>query len=272
VISHGLPRRVWQDLYHWFMTVSWPVVFGGFAAFFFVFNLLFAAIYSLQPGDIANLNPPGYWGYFFFSVETFATVGYGGMHPQAAFAHMVAATEIFCGLMSLALITGMMFARFSRPRARFLFARYAVIRVMDGQLTLMLRAANARQNIVMEATAHLRLLRQETTPEGVEIRRIYDLPLRRDQHPSFIFGWTLMHTIDDRSPLAGATAESLQASASNLLLSISGTDETTGQTLMARQIYPSTVLRWNHGFADILTSTGETDYFDYTHFHEVKPL
>jgi inward rectifier potassium channel len=254
------------------MTASWAMVFGSFATFFLLFNLAFAAIYSLQPGSIANLNPLGYWGRFFFSVETFATVGYGDMHPQSPFAHVVAAVEIFIGLMSLALLTGLMFARFSRPKARFLFARYAVIRTVDGRLTLMLRAANARQNIVMEATAHLRLLRDETTPEGFEIRRIHDLPLKRHQHPSFLFGWTLMHVIDESSPMAGQTEQSLTASGGYLLLSISGTDETTGQTLMARYNYVATALRWNHGFADILTSTDGIDYFDYTRFHEVEPL
>jgi inward rectifier potassium channel len=271
-LSTGLPRRVWQDLYHSFMTVSWPMVFASFAAFFLLFNLVFAAIYSLQPDAIANLNPPGYWGRFFFSVETFATVGYGDMHPQAPFAHIVAAIEIFIGLMSLALLTGMMFARFSRPTARFLFARYAVIRPVDRQLTLMLRAANARQNIVMEASAFVRLLRQETTPEGFKIRRIYDLPLKRHQHPSFLFGWNLMHVIDDASPLAGQTSETLAASEAYLLLTISGTDETTGQTLMARQNYTAAALRWNHGFVDILTSTDGVDHFDYTRFDEVEPL
>jgi len=254
------------------MTVTWPVVFAAFATFFLLFNLVFAAIYSLQPDGIANLNPPGYCGRFFFSVETFATVGYGDMHPQAPFAHVIAAIEIFFGLMTLALLTGMMFARFSRPTARFLFARVAVIRPLDHQVTLMLRAANARQNIVMEATAYLRLLRQETTPEGFKIRRIYDLPLKRHRHPSFLFGWTIMHVIDEASPLAGQTAESLAATQSTLLLSISGTDETTGQILMARENYDAKSLRWNHGFVDILTTTDGVDYFDYTRFHEVEPL
>jgi inward rectifier potassium channel len=254
------------------MTVSWATVFGSFAAFFVLFNLAFAAIYALQPGDIANLNPPNYWGYFFFSVETFATVGYGDMHPQAPYAHVIAAIEIFIGLMSLALLTGMMFARFSRPTARFLFARYAVIRPVDGKMNLMLRAANARQNIVMEAQAELRLLREEDTAEGMHIRRIYDLALVRHQHPIFIFGWTLMHVIDESSPLHGQTSESLAASKAYLLLTISGTDETTGQTLMARQNYPNALMRWNHGFADILTTTDGVDHFDYTRFHEVEPL
>ncbi len=254
------------------MTASWSTVFSSFAGFFVLFNLLFAGIYALRLEDIANLNPPNYWGAFFFSVETFATVGYGDMHPQAPFAHVVAAMEIFLGEMSLALLTGLMFARFSRPRARFLFSRHAVVCPVDGRLTLMFRAANARQNIVMEAQASLRLLRDEMTPEGMPIRRIYDLPLRRSQHPIFIFGWTLMHVIDEHSPLAGETPESLAKSAAALLLSIAGTDETTGQPMMARESYTVAAVRWNHCFVDILTSRDGVDHFDYSHFHEVRPL
>jgi inward rectifier potassium channel len=272
-VTHGLRRRVWQDLYHLFMTASWPSIFASFAGFFVAFNLLFAAVYSLQPDDIANLNPPGYWGRVFFSVETFATVGYGDMHPQTPFAHIVAAIEIFIGLMSLALITGMMFARFSRPTARFLFARHAVIRPINGVLTLMLRLANARQNIVMEASAQLRLVRDETTPEGFHIRRIYDLPLSRNLHPVFLFGWTLLHLIDAASPLAGATAESLSAARAFLLLTVIGNDETTGQSLMARHEYAVSALRWNHGFVDVLSTDDEgIDHFDYSRFHDVEPL
>jgi inward rectifier potassium channel len=254
------------------MTASWATVFYSFATFFVLFNLVFAGIYALQPGDIAKMDPPNYGGYFFFSLETFATVGYGDMHPQAPYSHVIAAIEIFIGLMSLALLTGMMFARFSRPTARFLFARYAVIRPVDGQMTLMLRAANARQNIVMEAQAALRLLREEDTAEGMHIRRVHDLKLIRHQHPIFIFGWTLMHVIDESSPMYGQTSESLAASRANLLLTISGTDETTGQTLMARYSYLNALVRWNQGFADILTTTDGVDYFDYTRFHEIEPL
>ena len=255
------------------MTVSWLRIFGTFAAFFFVFNLLFAGVYSLQADDIADLNPSGYWGRFFFSVETLATVGYGDMHPQSLFAHTVASIEIFVGLMSLALITGMMFARFSRPTARFMFARYAVIRPLDGRLTLMLRAANARQNIVMEASAQLRLLRDEVTPEGVRFRRIQDLALVRHRHPVFLFGWTLLHVIDAASPLAGETSESLSAARAFLLLTVIGTDETTGQSLMARQEYPASTLRWNYRYVDILSTDADgVDHFDYARFHDIEPL
>ena len=273
IVTHGLPRRIRHDLYHLFMTVGWLALFARFAALFLLFNLTFAWLYELRPGGIANLNPPGYWGYFFFSVETLATVGYGDMHPQTLFAHVLAAIEIFIGMMSVGLIAGIMFARFSRPFARFLFADQVVIRTVDGLLTLMLRAANARQNVIMEAHAELRLIRDERTVEGMPIRRIHDLRLRRNQHPIFAFGWTLLHIIDESSPLHGESEHSLMLSRANLLLSVAGTDESTGQTLMARKHYSAAAIRWNHSFADILTVDPDgSDRFDYTKFHQVEPL
>ncbi len=273
VLTFGLPRRPWQDLYHLCMTMSWPRLFASYAGFFLLFNLIFAAAYQLRPDDIANLSPPGYWGRFFFSVETLATVGYGDMHPQTLYAHLIASIEIFTGLMSLALFTGMMFARFSRPTARILFARRAVVRQFDGRPTLMLRAANERQNVIMEAGAQLRLIRDELTVEGSRMRRIYDLPLRRREQPMFIFGWTLMHVIDESSPLYGSTPESFAADKGFLLLTIGGTDETTGQMLMARQEYPPSAIHWNHAFADLFTSGDDgVDRIDYSKFHDVEPL
>jgi inward rectifier potassium channel len=273
IITHGLPRRVWQDLYHLLMTATWPRLFAGIAGFFVLFNLLFAALYWLKATGITDVNPPGYWGLFFFSIETFATIGYGDMHPQTIYTHIIVSTEIFFGMLSITLMTGMIFARFSRPTARFLFARQAVVMPLDGQLTLMLRAANARQNIIMDAHAQLRLMRDEHTVEGFQIRRIYDLPLRRHQHPIFLFGWNLLHVIDAASPLHDQTPQSLTASRALLLLTVSGTDETTGQTLMARYQYPASALNWNHRFIDILTRGSDgVDRFDYTKFHEIAPL
>jgi inward rectifier potassium channel len=273
IITHGLPRRIWQDLYHFCMTVSGKKLAAAVVSLFLLFNLAYAALYALQPDDVTNVSPIGYWGLFFFSIETLGTVGYGDMHPRTMYGHVVASCEILTGLMALALLTGLVFARFSRPTARFLFARYAVVRPLDGMPTLMLRAANARQNVVMEAQAQLRLIREERTPEGYQIRRIHDLVLRRQAHPIFIFGWNLLHVIDTASPLYGQTEQTLAAVRATLLLTVSGTDETTGQTLMARHQYPATALRWNHDFVDIL-STGEDgiDHFDYRKFHDVRPL
>lgn len=273
VVTQGIEPAVLQDLYHYFMTVSWTQLFATFAAFFLVFDVLFGWLYYLVPGCIANLNPPGFPGAFFFSVETLATVGYGDMHPQSLYGHVVAMIEVFIGLMSLALITGIMFARFSRPRARFLFARNAVVRPIDGKPTLMFRAANERQNIVQEASAQLRLLRDEVSQEGFRIRRITDLPLVRSQHPMFVLGWNIMHVIDDASPLHGETAESLHKSSPAFILSVSGTDDTTGHVLMARAVYGSADIRWNETFRDILEVTDDgTLHYDYNKFHDIEPL
>jgi inward rectifier potassium channel len=273
VFTEGLSRAVFHDLFHHFMTVSWPRLFATLAAFFLVFDVLFGYLYYLVPGCIANLSPPGFAGAFFFSVETLATVGYGDMHPQTLYGHLIAMAEIFVGLMSLALITGLMFARFSRPRARFLFTRNAVVRPVDGKLTLIVRAVNERQNVVQDASAHFRMLRDEVTEEGFHIRRVIDLPLVRSQHPMFVLGWTLMHVIDGASPLHSETAESLRASRATFVLGVSGTDETTGQVLVARAEYSSEDIRWNATFRDLLKETEDgTLHVDYSKFHDVEPL
>jgi len=273
VVTEGIVRPMFNDLFHHFMTVSWPRLFATLAAFFIVFDLLFGLLYFLVPGCIANLNPGGFAGDFFFSVETLATVGYGEMHPETFYGHSVAMIEIFVGLMSLALITGLMFARFSRPRARFLFTKNAVVRPVAGKPTLMFRAANERQNVVQDASARLRMLRDEVTEEGYHIRRIVDLPLLRSQHPMFSLGWTIMHVIDEASPLSFETAESLSNSKAAFILSLSGTDENTGQTLMARSEYSSADIRWNSTFHDILEEASDGSiHVDYSKFHDIEPL
>jgi inward rectifier potassium channel len=273
VISQGLPEGgVLQDLYHYSMMVSWPRLFATIIGFFLVFDLLFGCLFHLAPNCIANLNPPGFLGDFFFSVETLATVGYGEMHPQTLYGHTVAMIEIFTGLLMLALITGLMFARFSRPRARFLFARYAVVRPIDGKLTLMFRAANERQNVVQDASAQLRLLRDDVTSEGYRIRRIIDLPLVRSQHPVFALGWNIMHVIDDASPLRRENSQTLDEHEAVFILSLSGTDETTGQVLKAREEYPASAVRWNATFRDMFEQDGSTLCIDYTRFHDIDPL
>jgi inward rectifier potassium channel len=273
VVRHGLQHRVWQDLYHYCMTISWPLFLASWAGLFVAFNLVFSMLFWLDPGCISNLNPPGFLGDFFFSIETLATVGYGDMHPVNAYGHTLAAVEILLGITNIALVTGVMFARFSRPTARFLFANVAVVRPLDGRTVLMFRAANARQNIVMEASAQLRLIHDTVSIEGYHMRKVEDLALVRSEHPLFVLGWNILHVIDESSPLHRATAASLEAQHATINLTLSGTDETTGQVLMARHAYPSAALRWSHTFRDILASSNDgVDHFDYTRFHEVEPL
>jgi inward rectifier potassium channel len=148
-----------------------------------------------------------------------------------------------------------------------------VVRPIDGKPTLVVRAANLRQNVVQDASAHLRMLRDEITQENFRIRRVIDLRLLRSQHPMFILGWTIMHVIDESSPLMSETAESLQKAGATFVLSVSGTDETTGQQLMSRAEYSHADIRWNATFRDILEELEDgTLRLDYGKFHDVEPL
>ena len=272
-VSEGLSERLWDDIYHRALTMSWPVFFGLATSIFLLLNIFFALLYQLGPNGIANQFPQGFAGAFFFSVETLATVGYGDMHPQTVYAHLVSTTEIILGMGGIATITGLIFARFSRPRARIIFADNPIVRVIDGKRTLMIRAANTRQNVIAQAAAQLHLLRMVTTPEGFSLRRVEDLRLLRERHPLFMLSWSVMHVIDESSPLHGQTAESLEQSSALLLLTIEGTDETTAQTMLARREWGHDALRWNHRYADLVRTDGtDTHVIDYSLFHQVLPL
>ncbi|MBD8899665.1 ion channel [Rhodanobacter sp. DHG33] len=272
-VSRGLSDRMWDDIYHHALTVRWPVFFLTAGAAFLLLNAFFALIYLLGDHPIANQSPQGFGGAFFFSVETLATVGYGDMHPQTLFAHCVATLEIFTGMACIAVTTGLIFARFSRPRARMIFASNPVVHAVDGRQTLMIRAANMRQNLISEAYAQLHLIRLEISPEGLKLRKIYDLKLVRDRHPIFILSWLLMHVIDEDSPLYGISAETMEQTQMLLLLTIEGIDETTSQSMVARHQWRYDELRWNHRYADLVTDDGHgLNVIDYGVFHDVLPL
>lgn len=272
-VSEGVTERIWDDFYHRALTVSWPVFFGLATSVFLIFNALFAMVYQIDPHGIANQYPKGLAGAFFFSVETLATVGYGDMHPQSVYTHVVATAEIIIGMGNIAVVTGLIFARFSRPRAKIIFGKNPVIRMIEGKQTLMMRAANMRLNLIAQASAQLHLLRRHTSPEGFQLRRIEDLKLVRDHHPIFVLTWNVMHIIDESSPLFGATPESLDASEATLLLTIEGVDETTSQSMLARHQWAIKEVRWNHRYIDLVRRDDHgVNVIDYTIFDEVLPL
>ncbi|RQH04744.1 ion channel [Paraburkholderia dinghuensis] len=271
IMVYGMPATGWRDFYHGALTMRWPTFFALLGALFLLLNTLFACLYLLGHAPIANQFPPGFGGAFFFSVETLATVGYGDMHPQTLYAHIIATLEIFIGMSGIALSTGLIFARFSRPHAKIVFARRVVVHPLEGRTTLMARAANARQNVIAEARAKLRLMRLETSSDGYTARRIHDLKLVRDQHPIFTLGWNLMHVIDESSPLYGETPESLARQNASLLVMIEGSDESTAQTMQARHSWSDNQIRWHYRYVDVLHDVDGVSHMDYTRFHDVEP-
>ena len=272
VLVYGMPVRTWGDFYHSALTMRWPTFFASLAGVFMLLNGVFACLYLLGTAPIAHQYPDGFLGAFFFSVETLATVGYGDMHPQTIYAHIVATFEIFVGMSGVALATGLVFARFSRPRAMIMFARNVVVHPIEGRMTLMVRAANARQNVIAEAGAKLRLIRIETSSDGYRLRRIHDLKLVRDQHPLFTLGWNLMHVIDESSPLYGVTPEMLASQHATLHVVIEGSDESTAQIMQARYSWSDRHIRWQHRYVDLMSDADGVSTMDYTHFHDVVPF
>jgi inward rectifier potassium channel len=268
----GLSPGFWSDLYHRSMTVYWPVFFGSAAAVFVVLNAVFGFLYSLGHEPIANAAANGPLAYFYFSIETLATVGYGDMHPQTSYGHLVATVEIFTGMSFLAVMTGLIFARFSRPRARFVFANNPVITRHEGRQTLMIRMANARHNAISRANARLWIIRAERTKEGDQLRRFYELKLDQSEHPIFALSWMLFHGIDKDSPLLGLTASDLTDGDALLVLNVGGVDDGSAQQLYARQVYSWRDIRWQHRYKDI-TSVSQQGRFllDYTKFHDTVP-
>jgi inward rectifier potassium channel len=270
--TRGLADGFWTDLYHRSMTVYWPVFFGSAAAIFVFLNAVFAFLFWLGPDPIANVSGNAPLDLFYFSIETLATVGYGDMHPQTDYGHTIATIEIFTGMCFLAVMTGLIFARFSRPRARFMFARHPIVGRHQGQKALMIRVANERHNTISQAMARLWLLRLEKDNEGSPLRRFYELKLDRNEHPMFALSWTIFHVIDKASPLHGVTADDLAATEGALVLNLSGVDDSSAQHLYARHIYGHGDIRWNYRYRDITSYSPDGRLLlDYSLLHEVTP-
>lgn len=269
VIADGPHLSFWADISHRCMTASWPAFIAGAALVFVAFNAVFALLYWIGNQPIANVPGGAYIDYLYFSIETLSTAGYGDMHPQTHYGHFIATVELFTGIFSMSLMTGLIFARFARPNARLLFADHLVISSHDGKPTLMVRFANERHNIIDNATARLWLLRNEVSLEGRPFRRFYELPLERSEHPALALSWTLYHVLDEQSPLYGLDADDLAASKVSLVVVVSGYDVVAAQTVHARKSYDHSDIRFGHRYADILgTSEDGRIRIDYGRFHE----
>lgn len=272
VFTAGLDPSFWSDIYFAAMTASWPAFLGALAGAFVLTNGVFAVLYGASPDAIAN-GHGDLENLFYFSVETLTTVGYGEMFPQTRYGHLVVSLETFTGLFFTASMLGLIFARLSRPRARLLFARVMVVAPHEGRPTVAVRVANARLNVIGSANARLWMLLNETTPEGVSFRRFAEMRLLRSENPTFVLSWTVLHPIDEASPLYGRTPADLAALDAFFVLTITGQDETSGQTVQARTTYGGAELLWEHRYADVLSVAEDgATVLDYSRFHEVRPI
>jgi inward rectifier potassium channel len=270
-VVKGRPRWGIRDAYHFLLGASWWVALALITGTFLGANLIFACAYAVL-GGVANARPGSFADAFFFSVQTMGTIGYGQMHPTSPAANLLVTGEAVFGLVLTALATGLVFAKFSSVRPRVVFGRYAVITRIDGVPTLVVRVGNERGNYIAEVEVRLVLMRTERTREGRTTYRFRDLPPVRSRAPAFSRGLQVMHTIDERSPLNGATADTLRKSDAELIVTLIGIDATTGQYVHAHCSYLDEEILFGHRFVDILTELPDGRMeLDLGHFHQVEP-
>jgi inward rectifier potassium channel len=271
--SNSFLHPATHDLYHWLLSLKWPHFLLLISLFYLGINLVFALAYMTTGEGITNAKPGSFKDAFFFSIQTLSTVGYGSMYPQSLYAQILVALETWTGLLMLTILTGLMFARFSRPTAKVIFSNVAVICPYNGIPTLMFRTANQRDNRILEAQIKVSFLCKETSQEGYQLRRFYDLQLLRSQTPIFGLSWLVMHPIDQNSPFYGETLESLTQKEAELWITLTGLDETFSQTIHTRHSYHPWEILDNHRFVDIFAKNAQGEvYINLKNFHDVIKL
>ena len=268
-VVKGQDRGRFLDFYHNILTVSWPWFFARLAAAFIIVNLIFAMLYVIDRDGIAHARPGSFADAFFFSVQTLGTLGYGDMAPRTLYTNLLVTVESFSGILTIALFTGVIFARFSRPFARVLFSNVAVVAPFDGVPTLMFRVANQRGEAIIDASVTVSLARQHTSIEGITMRRFQELKLARSSSSLFALSWTVMHLIDQDSPLYGLTPEDMDAQDMEIVVMLNGLDEILADRIYARHAYWADEIIWNRRFVDVISLTPAGNRLvDLTRFHD----
>jgi inward rectifier potassium channel len=272
IARKGLSTSYFGDLYHVLIRMEWINFIIVITCGYLITNALFALAYLCGGNGIENAKPGSFFDAFFFSVQTMASIGYGAMYPKTYYANFLVTIEALLGLLGLAMATGLMFARISLPKARVIFTNVAVITPYDGIQSLIFRVANERQNWILEAQIRVTLVRTEISKEGSIMRRFYDIPLVRNNSPVFALSWMVMHQIDETSPLSGMSLEKMLDDEVEILVTLTGIDETLSQTIHARHSFIAEEILWDMKFVDIISKQRDGKRcIDYSRFHDVIP-
>lgn len=261
VVQKNRQNAIKSDLYHWFLTLPWKELFAVICLGYLTVNIVFGFLYLACGPDAlsdttVNSSTPfliRFEDAFFFSVQTFATIGYGKLVPNGFIPNMLVTLEAFVGLIGFAMATGLVFARFSRPTARVIFSNYAVINEHDNTPSFMFRLANLRANQIVEAVVSVNLSMSEKTEEGETYRTFYELKLEQHRSPIFIMTWLVVHPIDKDSPLYGMDDDKLRAAQAEVVVSLTGIDNSFSQSIHARFSYTPEDILWNKRFRDMIS-------------------
>ncbi len=268
----GADRFDLTDPYHLALTAPWPYFALGVFVLYGVVNLVFAALYVAQPGCVANMRPGSIADAFFFSLETLATVGYGEMAPATVYGHAVAAAEIVVGMAFTAIPTGLIFVRFSKPKARILYANNVVITRHNGKPHLIMRIGNRRTTMLTNTAMRVHALLHETTREGQTYRQACELRLVRPTAPIFPLTLTIMHEIDEHSPLHRYDLADLAQTDIRLFLSAEARDPALAATVYDLKTYRGADILYGRRFVDtVLTAMEGGIVVDLTRIHLTEP-
>lgn len=249
----GASRFDLTDPYHMALTMGWAAFLVSVITLYLAITLAFALLYFVQPNSITNAHVGSIADRVFFSIETLATVGYGEMYPGTAYGHIVSSAEIITGTAFTAIMTGLLFVRFSRPRAKFVFADTVVINRHNGKPTLMVRIGNGRVSVLTRTVVQVNVLLNEATPEGARYRRVHELRLTRASIPIFPLITTFMHEIDDHSPLAVMNLAEIHTTDIRLMVSIEAFDPALGSVVQDIKSYGASDIRHGWRFLDSVT-------------------
>ena len=271
VVIVGVASHPLRDAYHLVLRMSWGALVLSIAAIVMLLNLVFALAY-LAVGGVAGVTPGSLGDAFFFSVQTMGTIGYGSLYPVSAVANTIVTFESVVGLFVTALVTGIVFARFSQTTGQLIFSDRVVISPMNGVPTLAFRVGNDRASTVFEARIEASLIRTEKTLEGMTFYRLIDLPLSRNRSMALARSWTVMHPIDDKSPLKDWTPERCELVEMELVVTVVGTDDTSLQPVHGRARYLTKDVVWGARLADVLSELPDGRVqLDVTQFDHIIP-
>lgn len=272
VHTKGLSGSLLSDFYYRVMLASWLQFFIGAIFVYLCINAGFALIYFFGEDMILNARPNSFIDAYIFSFQTSTTIGYGYLLPKNGITHAIVMVDVFSGLLFVAVLTGLVFARLAKPRASVLFGKQLLITQHCGQPALLVRMANGRKrSSIVNCHVSAVLMMEDRDPESIFERRFIDLSLERDNIPIFALTWTLVHIIDEQSPLYGLDKAEIASYGTILIITLDGIEDIFAQTVHTHHIYEAGHFLFNKRFADILGRHSDGNrMIDYTRFHDVE--
>lgn len=267
----GIKKNNLRELYYSILKMSWARFFLILSLVYMLINAFYAGLYMLDIKGIANTENKSFFEAFVFSVQTFATIGFGFFYPTTHFIHIIVILESLSGVVFTAIVTGLTFAKFSKPTTHIIFSNKAIVCDYDGVPTLIFRLGNGRESSIVDAKISVVTLKPVVTKEGHTLQRFVDVKLERARSPFFLLTWSVMHKIDETSPFYGYTEQDFIKNKVNLFVSMNGYDEIYSQTVHVGFRYQQNEIKFSKKFVDVVEVLGDgTRKIDFTKFHEIE--